>query len=181
MNILINNKKVNFKTNDFPILIHGYPKTGSSLFSVALLADLLKNDNKVIFFSAYPEAKEVFRNEINSIDVNALIIDSGDEQVFIETIKNINDLNERIVLIKNIENYSLKLFEVVRDLKYVIFSGNIDECNFIDELIKKEFITKIFFSQSKKYYQDEIEDLPRYFGKITSKEHNGLISLENKN
>jgi hypothetical protein len=177
MNILINNKEVNFDRDDFPMLIHGYQKTGTSHFTVCLMANLHANKNKVLFFSAYPEAKEEFRNEINHQENDAIVIYSGEEEVFIETIKNTPDLVERVVLVKNIKNYSRKLFDSVKDLRLVVFSGNLDECQFTDELLKKEFTTKIFFSQSFKYPQDGLEDLPKYYAKITSSKYSGLITL----
>jgi len=178
MDILINKEKFNFTENDFPMLIHGRCKTGASHFSVCLAANLTKNNMKVIFFTAYPEAKDEFRKEINNDETNAIIINSGEEEVFIETLKNVPDLSERVILIKNIENYTSKLFEVVRRSKFVIFSGDMDKCEFVDELIKKDFNTKIFFSQLEKYPQDGLEDLLKYHGKIISKIHEGTISLD---
>lgn len=181
MVILIDNKKVNFSIHDFPMLIHGYCKSGASHFSVSLSADLLKNNMKVLFFTAYPEAKEEFRKEINNNETDAIIIDSGEEEVFIETLKKTPDLSERIILIKNIENYNQKLYEAVKDFKLVIFSGNIDECKFVDELKNKEFATKIFFSQSEKFPQKKSLDLPKYVARITSNKYNGLTSLSSEN
>jgi hypothetical protein len=177
VDILINKEKVNFTENDFPILIHGYCKTGASHFSVFLSANLLKNNMKVLFFTAYPEAKEEFRKEINNNETNAIVIDSGEEKVFIETLKNTPDLSERVILIKNMENYSPELFNAIKDLKLVIFSGNLDECKFADKLIKKNFSTKIFFSQSKIYPQDGLTELAKYTAKVTSDKYKGIISL----
>ena len=135
MNILVNNRKTDFSNDDFPMLISGACKTGTSFFSVCLLADLLTSGKKVLLFSAYPAAKEAFREQIASNQENAFIIESGEEQVFIDTIKEVPDLHERIILIKNIENYSEKIFNAVKDLKLVIFSGDLDKCSFYDKLI----------------------------------------------
>ncbi|MFA4942612.1 MAG: hypothetical protein WC564_03190 [Patescibacteria group bacterium] len=177
MNILIDNKKVSFIENDFPILIHGVEKSGASFFSVCLLADLLKDGMKVLLFSAYPMAKEEFKKQIIGYEDNAIIIDSGEEQDFINTINNTSDLSERIVLIKNIDNYSSKLFDAVRDLKLVIFSGDLNKCKFADELVNKTFASKILFSPSEKYPQYDLTGLLKYHGKIFSDKYNGIISL----
>ena len=178
MNILINDKKVDFLLSDLPVLISGAEKTGSSFFTVCLLANLLKSGHKVILFSAHPAAKEEFRNQIGADLSNALIINSEKEEDFIETIKNISDLSERIVLIKNIDQYSKKIFEAVKDLKLVIFSGDLDKCQFSDDLLKKSFALKIFFSYSKKNPIEELKLLPKYSGLIVSEKYDGVIKLE---
>lgn len=178
MNILINNKEVDFSENDFPVLIHGYPKTGASYFSVCLSANLLNNNRSILFFSAYPAAKEELRKEINNDKNNAVIIDSGEENVLIETLKNTPDIHERIVLIKNIENYSHKLFEIVKDLNLIVFSGNLDKCVFANELIKREVATKIFFSKSERCPQRDLENLEKYTAKIFSDKYSGIVSLD---
>ena len=178
MNILVNNQKANFSNDDFPMLISGAEKTGTSFFSLCLLADLLNSGRKVLFFSAYPAAKEAFREQIVNNQENALIIETGEEQVFIDTIKEVTDLSERIILIKNIDNYSEKIFNAVKDLKLVIFSGDLDNCSFADKLIEKDFVSKIFFSQSERYPQKELDNLPKYVGKIIGINHAGTISLD---
>jgi KaiC/GvpD/RAD55 family RecA-like ATPase len=178
MNILVNNQKANFSNGDFPILISGVEKTGTSFFSICLLADLLNSGSKVLLFSAYPAAKEAFREQIKNNKENALIIESGEEQSFLDVLQETADLSERIILIKNIENYSEKIFEAVKDLKLVIFSGDLDRCSFADRLIEKDFTSKIFFSQSEKYPHEELDNLPKYVGKIISDSRKGFITLD---
>ena len=179
MDILVDNKKIEFTDNDFPVLISGTEKKGVSFFSVCLMANLLNNGKKILFFSAYPSAKEELRKQIKTED-GAIIIDSGEEQDFINTIKNTSDLNERIVLIKNFDIYSRKLFEIVKELKLVIFAGNIDNCQFFNEIVNKDFNAKIFFSQPEKYPQEGLDDLPKYHGRIFSQDKNGIIKLDVK-
>lgn len=178
MNILINDKKVDFLLSDLPVLISGAEKTGSSFFTVCLLANLLKSGHKVILFSAHSAAKEEFRGQVGADLENALIIDSEKEEDFIEIIKNISDLSERVVLIKNIDSYSQKLFETVKDLKFVIFSGDLDKCQFANDLLKKSFCSKILFSYSEIYPIENLKSLPKYSGKIISEKYNGVIKLE---
>ncbi|MCU0680042.1 MAG: hypothetical protein MUF50_01925 [Planctomycetes bacterium] len=180
MNILIDNKKVNFTESNFPILIHGVEKSGASFFSVCLLANLLKNGFKTLLFSAYPMAKEEFRKQIIGYENKAIIINSGEEQVLIDSLRNVTDLNERVVLIKNIDNYSLNLFNAVKDLKLVIFSGDLNKCEFADDIMKRDFATKILFSQSEKHPQYDLASLPKYHGRIISSIYNGMISLNSE-
>lgn len=178
MNILLNNRSLDFSAADLPILISGAEKKGASLFSVCLLANLLKTGHKVILFSAHPAAKEEFRNQVGTDSGKALIIDSESEVDFIEIIKNLPDLSERVVLIKNIDSYSRKLFAAVKDLKFTIFSGDLDKCQFADDLLKKSFGSKIFFSLSEKDPIAGLELLPKYSGRIIGEKHNGEVSLD---
>ncbi len=178
MNILLDDKKVDFSLNDLPILVSGAEKSGSSFFTVCLLANFLKNGHKVILFSAHPAAKEEFRNQIGTDLSNAIIIDSESEDDFINTIKTIPDLPERIILIKNIDSYSQKLFEAVKDNNLVIFSGDLDKCQFADDLLKKSFASKIFFSYSEKNPIEKLKLLPKYSGMIVGGKYNGVVRLE---
>ena len=176
MDILLNDHKIDFGINDFPILISGAEKIGASLFTVCMLANLLKSGNKVILFSAHPEAKEEFKSQVGKNN-KAIIIESEDENIFIETIKNIPNLSEIVVLIKNIDSYSSNLFKAIKDLKLIILSGDLDKCRFANNLLEKHFTSKIFFSYSEKYPLEELKDLPRYCGKIISYKYNGMIRL----
>lgn len=178
MNILLDDKKVKFNKLDMPLLIHGAEKTGASFFSICFLANLLKDGAKNILFSAYPMAREEFRKQINGYEKDAIIIDSSDEKVLIERLKNIQNLKERVLLIKNIDNYSPDIFAAVKDLELVIFSGDLDKCQFANSIINKKFTTKIFFSSSEKYPQYELSNLPKYHGKVVGDINNGIVSLD---
>jgi hypothetical protein len=177
-NILLDDKRIDFSLNDLPLLISGAAKTGSSFFTICLLINLLKDGHKVILFSAHPAAKEEFRNQAGPDLANALIIESESEDDFIEIIKTIPDLSERVILIKNIDSYSQKLFNTLKDLKLVIFSGDLDKCQFADNLLKINFGSKIFFSYSEKYPREELKSLPKYSGKLFSEKRSGVIKVE---
>ncbi len=182
MNILVNNEIVNFKQEDFPVLISGADKSGTSFFSICLMVELFKCGEKIVVFTAFPEAKEEFKKQLgDSINENALIIASGSEELFLEEINGIEDFDERIVLVKNIENYSQKLFNRLKNKNLIIYSGDMDKCQFGDDLAKKDFITKIFFSYSEKTIIDKKIELPKYNGLIISEKYNGLIHIELQN
>lgn len=180
MNVLIDNKETSFGASDFPMLISGADKTGTSFFSICLLANLLNLGEKVLLFSAYPAAKEAFAQQIINNKEKALVVESGEEEAFLEIISSTPDLAERFILIKNIEMYSEKIFEAVKDLNLVIFSGDLDKCSFADKLIAKDFASKVFFSPSEKYPQPNLDNLPKYTGRIIGEHYNGVISLDIK-
>jgi len=181
MNILVNNKIVNFTHNDFPMLISGqaFVQSGASFFSISLMTELFKKGEKIVLFTALPQAKDLFREQVgDNLNENAFIIESGDENFFLNKLDEIQDLSERIILSKNIEEYRINLFNKLKDKKLVIFSGDIDRCEFGDELIKKDFKTKIFFSYPTKIQIENKIELPKYKGLILYDNYNGLIEIE---
>lgn len=179
MKILVNNEIVKFSKDDFPILISGVCKTGSSLFSVSLVTSLFESGNKVLFLTAYPEAKVDFRRQLGeSINENSIIIDSGEESIFIEKLDEIKDLYDTIILLKNMENYSTKLFDKLKDKKMVIFSGDIDKCVFKEQLSNKDFKIKIFFSYPEIIKVENKIELPKYNGHIIGDKYNGIVKFE---
>lgn len=180
MNILVNNEIVNFNKEDFPMFVNGkaFVQSGASFFSVSLITKLFESGEKIVFFTALPPAKELFRSQIGDRgNHNIIIIESGDEDTFIKELDNIKDIFERIILFKNIENYSQKLFDKLKDYKLIIFSGDIDKCEFSESLVKKEFKTKIFFSYTEKMHIENRIEIPKYNGHIMSDKYNGLISI----
>jgi len=179
MNIVVNDQPIKFTHEDFPMLISGVPSAGSSFFSIELMVNLFQNGEKVVLFSAFEQAKELFKKEIgDEANENILIIESGDDTKCIEQLDTINDLSERIVLFKNIDNYDAKLFDKLKDEKLVIFSGNLDECSFKDELLKKDFKTKIFFSYPKDIEIENKLELPKYCAYIVSDKYQGIITVK---
>lgn len=178
MNILVNNEMIKFIHDDFPMLVSGAPSAGSSFFSVGLMVSLLNQGEKILLFSAYEQAKELFREHLNeSPNDNAMIIESGDGNLFIKQLGEIKDLSERIILFKNIDNYDAKLFDKLKNQELIIYSGDLDKCSFRDDLVKIDFKTKIFFSYPDCLNINDKIDLPKYNGLIINKKYNGVIKL----
>lgn len=176
IDILIDGKNTEFSDADFPMLISGAEKRGVSFFSICLMAKLVASGRRILFFSAYPSAKEELRKQLPS-EAGALIIDSGEERAFLKAISKTEDLAERFVLVKNFDLFSPALFSAVQGLKRVIFAGDLDNCRFSDRLLQAGLATKIFFSQSKKDPQVGMVDCPRYEGKIFSSRKRGIVKL----
>jgi hypothetical protein len=178
MNILVNNKAIEFQHEDFPMLISGAPGAGSSFFSIELMVNLLRNGEKVIIFSAYEQAKDLFKKEVGDFrNPDALIIESEDDGLFVEQLKNVPDVKERIILYKNIDNYDSRLFDALVDNQLVIYSGNLDKCVFKQQLIEKPLKTKILFSYPKNIEITDKIELSKYCARIVSDKYNGIITL----
>lgn len=159
MNICVNGKLAAFNHKDLPMLVSGKDKSGASFYTIALAASFYKAWKKMIFFCAYPMGVEELMNQINNSDdieyvtkqskplnKRLIIIKPGDQQLFSWVLGQLDDLDKRFIIIKNIENHSLALSKVLFK-KNIILSGNIDACPEASILREKEFSTTIYFSR----------------------------------
>ncbi|NVN97072.1 hypothetical protein HXX01_02450 [Candidatus Nomurabacteria bacterium] len=182
MKFLINDQEVSFSKEDFPMLVNGqaFIQSGASFFSVSLMTKLFEEGEKIVFFTGFPPAKELFRNQLGSRvnDKNIIIIESGDEENFIKELDNIGDLDERIVLFKNIEEYSQNLFDKLKNHKLTIFSGDVDKCAFSNSLMKMDFKAQILFTYPENLEIENKIDLPKFSGHIIGERLNGIIRIE---
>ncbi|MBP9803067.1 MAG: hypothetical protein KBD14_02045 [Candidatus Pacebacteria bacterium] len=193
--ILLNNELYHFSESDLPCLITYAPKTGGSHFTVTLVADLFLQGSKILFLTAYPMAKENFLEQVGedhskiifvdspddlekAKDFQVIILESGNENLFLEVSKNLPDLQERVILIKNMEVFSEKVFEVCVNLEKVILSGDIDTTSYKEKIIKKDFKTIIAFSQSEINLPIQIPSLEKYVGYLSSQDKSGLVAIE---
>jgi hypothetical protein len=76
------------------------------------------------------------------------------------------------------EDHTLTIFKQLKDNKLVIFSGNLDECQFKNELLDKEFKTKIFFSYPQGVEMDNTIDLPKYCAQIINEKYQGIVTVK---
>ncbi len=163
--MVVNKKEIQFENEDLPILISGSQGTGSSLFTIHLVHQLLRSGNKILFFTAFPAAKEDFKNLLSDDELKeaefvepgeniagkqTVVLLSGNEADFLDALEQLKNTDERILLIKNIDQYSQEVFNLVMDKENVIFSGNLDETAFLEGLKEKKFATEIFFSKPAK-------------------------------
>lgn len=193
MRILLNTTTFHLTSAYLPCFIHGLEHSGSSFFSVAAVADLFLQGEKVLLFTAYPMARDIFlslttdRNDSGTIftpeeiekekEKTAIIVKSSDEKLFLETLEKLPDISERIIFIKNIEHFSEELFEAVKDYKKIIFSGDLDRCKFKDRLLRMDFKTNILFStmQSTNF---ALPELGQYEGLLLGESIGGIVVVK---
>ena len=193
MRILLNTTTFHLTSEYLPCFIHGVEHSGSSFFSVAAVADLFLQGEKVLLFTAYPMARDMFlslttdRKDSGTIftpeeiekekEKTAIIVKSGDEKLFLETLEKLPDISERIIFIKNIEHFSEELFEAVKDYKKIIFSGDLDRCKFKDKLLHMDFKTNILFStmQSTNF---ALPELGQYEGLLLGENLGGIVVVK---
>lgn len=191
--IFLNDAPHNFTEQDLPCLITYAHKTGGSQFSVSLTAQLFESGSKILFFTAYPMARENFmemeNDKLEDIAVvstvdqldntkRVIILESGNEQLFLDVLNKLNDIQDRVVLVKNAEQFSAETLNKSIGLNKLIFSGDIDNLpsgvNFDVTLFK----TLIAFSKPNKLPIDMPNNLEKYTGFCTSKNgYNGTVKL----
>jgi hypothetical protein len=100
---------------------------------------------------------------------------------FIHLTKKLPDIQERIILIKNIELFEENILKSIDDSYKLIISGDIDKCHFKSEVLAKDFTTKIFFSPLKVDNSIKLPQLQKYEGYLISPDNSGHISLKIEN
>ncbi len=194
--ILLNDEIYQVKENDLPCLINYAKKAGGSHFSVSMIVDLFLQGKKILFLTAYPMAKDNFFEQIRghedktsfitqeeNLNTNdqAIILESGNENLFLQALKKLPDINERIILIKNMEVFSQAVFDVCLNKEKLILSGNIDKCVAKNEIATKKFNTVVIFSGPEINLNILVPDLEKYVGYWWNKNVSGQTKIKFNN
>src|SRR3989339_1582346 len=111
--ILLDDEVFHFSEDGLPCLVHYKEKQGGSQFTVTLVADLFLQGSKILFLTAYPYAKDNFFEQTKGMEskiffvenkemlaeaqnYQAIILKSGDGDLYIEALKALPDLSERV-------------------------------------------------------------------------------------
>ncbi len=163
--ILLNGKAIDLSENDLSMIIHGKEGSGASFFAIDAVANLFLNGSKVLFFTAFPAAKEEIENQLDDTDqennlfylediteinaaksANLIIIKSGDTSFFHTVLKKLPDIQERVIFIKNIETLlNLNLLNTIPKNK-LLLSGDLGKSQIKEDIAKLSFKSKILFS-----------------------------------
>ncbi|MBP6098520.1 MAG: hypothetical protein KA477_00885 [Candidatus Levybacteria bacterium] len=171
--ILLDGKEFHFTRPDLPIFIHGEEHVGASLFTVSVLADLYAQGSKIIALTGYPMARDEFEEQTGA-EENAKFFTKENEELFITNIQTNSDVNDRVILIKNIELFSEEIFNTVKDFSNVIISGDLNKCSFKEKILQKSFNTSTYFSP----LDEALPELQEYEGYFVSQNNTGRVSLE---
>lgn len=193
--ILFNKEVFHFTENGLPCLVHYKNKTGGSHFTVTLVADLFLQGSKILFLTAYPMAKDNFLEQVkgkekdiifieeisdlkNSENHQAIILKSGDEKLYLDAIKVIPDINERIVLVKNFEIFTEETIEKTLQMKKIILSGDIDKSPSKKQISDKLYQTTISFSQPDTAVDFKTPILEKYTGYLKTTDKEGFVQIK---
>jgi hypothetical protein len=162
------NNNIVFGSDNLPLLVSGKEGSGASFFSIALISSFFLNGKKVIFFSKSDEARNLFLelakpeasdyvmvdqplDILNVKKEKIVFIKSGDVDLFKEALARINDLNDRVIFVKNLEEMlDFEIFNFIFNNQKLILSGDLDRSLLSREICKIGYETKIFFSAVEK-------------------------------
>lgn len=194
--ILLNNEEYQPNERDLPCLITYGEKTGGSQFTMTLTANLFLSGSKILILTAYPMARENFMEQTKgregdvayvesadqleqNKDAQVIILKSGDQDLFLGVAPGMGDINERVILVKNIEVFNESIFDFVLDFQKVLLSGDVDKCEARDLIMESKFRTVVAFSEPKVKLPFELPELPKYQGYFWGEARKGAVRLEN--
>ncbi len=193
--LVLNNESYIISESNLPCLITYGEHMGGSHLSIVLIANLFLSGSKILFLTAYPMARENFLEQIGndhsdvafvdsiselekSLNAQAIILKSGDEALFLEAVKILPDLQERVVLIKNMEVFSEVILDISLTIEKIILSGNIDTCVTKEKIAKKNFKTLIAFNQPEIEIPLTVPVLEKYASFLLSDITGGVLTLK---
>ena len=194
--LLLDNQDHYFTEDALPCLITYAEKSGGSHYSITLLADLFARGAKVLMLTAYGAAKDNFLEQAQGLedkisyvtdadqldtDFQGIILESGNERLFLQTVLQLPDLQERVVLVKNMEFFSPDIFRACLDFPKLILSGDLDKCESREQIVAHKFKTIIAFTKPQAALPIEIPALEKYHGYFWNAEQQGIVSIEMPN
>jgi hypothetical protein len=190
--ILLNGAEYKIKKDSLPCLITYREKEGGSQLSISLIADLFLAGEKILFITAFPAGKDNFIEQAKDKEEKisyvtdaagfnqkaaAIILESGNEKLLLDALDKLDDINERIVFIKNIETFSNKVFDRCLKIKNIILSGDLDKSSAKDQIAKNKFKTIIAFSKPAIPLPITLPTLKKFTGYLQSESEAGFIKV----
>jgi hypothetical protein len=177
MRIISNNKKLNVSKLELPILISGKCHSGASYFSIALVSELINSGERVIYFCQAKPGVELLRKLVRPEFIPSVIIaEPGNLDDFKEKLSACQDIKERVIFIKNIEQtMDTQVQLLLSKAKTYILSGDFDLAEKVKPINPK---TTIIFSDSTRLKKKLPHDYGQYNGYLDSGEYTGQVRLE---
>jgi hypothetical protein len=194
MSILLDGQPLQFDDSDFPLLIQSREGLGASTFVINLMADLFRAGRKILFFSAKPAAKEGLRRLLGDDGLaetefapgdgdlagkRAVVVGSSKAKDFLSVIRRLPDMPERVILVKNVEDYGPDVIEAIEETRLFILAGDLDRTPLGKEIWDREFATRICFSPPVTVGMDA-ENFPildKFHGQFVGRGIEGLVRL----
>lgn len=156
-----------------PMLIHGQEGSGASLYTICLAAKWFTQGNEVLFLCGYLMAEEEFDKEVNTKHEKAKFYTKDKVNEFTSALKSVSD--NTIIFIKNIELFNDTLFSAIDSKHNIIISGDVENSDFKNKLLTKNFTTKIYFSHLE---GQDLLPTQKYQGFVISDEYKGVTRLQ---
>jgi len=87
-----------------------------------------------------------------------------------------SDVEQNIIIIKNIELFSNDIFDLVSTRQKLIISGDVNKAIFKEKILAKKYLTNILFSSLGNM---DVPDLEKYEGFVMSETLQGKTTLHN--
>lgn len=192
--IILNGEPYAITESDLPYLVTYGEKAGGSHFTITLLKDLFLSGSKILFLTAFPMARDNFLSQIGedhsrvalvssvtelekAFDAQVILLESGNENLFIEALKTAPDIDTRVVLVKNIEAFSAAVFDACLGLTKIILSGNLDECISKNQIAQKNFQNIVVFTKTETPLPVEVPELEKWTGYLSGADAKGIIKV----
>lgn len=190
--ITLDNNEFQFNESLLPCLVTGIEKSGASYLSICLISNLIQLGSKVIFFTAFPMAKEELLKQVNPKELFevtseddiasipsdfSVLVQSGNVELWQKVLQNIKALDDYVVFVKNIEEYSQLILEVIGDHKKILLSGNLEVCNYKDKVMKKDWLTRIVFNEQGFNSDIKLPELQKYESFLINQKQRGILRL----
>ena len=182
----IGDSQHHFSEDNLPALIYYKCKEWWSQYSMKLIANLALQWSKILLLTWYPEAKEGFYQDTQSIanqtvvvknieevkkyqNKQVIIIHGDNENLCLEAITTLKDIDERIIFIKNIDILHTPLITECLQHNNLILSGEFDISPVRENILKKSYNSIILFSQPKIEFSHTFLPIAPYTWYIRSK------------
>lgn len=169
--ISLNREPLDIISLEFPILVNGADKTGASHYSIELLAELYKANNKILFFSGYEMAKSAIKERLGDIfdEQKIHILDDANEEQLMEALKTTPDIESHVLYIKNFDLYAPETIKEVLKFSRVLFMGDVEKAKAKEDIVAFDWKTKVSFGRP------EVE---KYYGVMESSMLSGITHIE---
>ena len=193
--ILLNGKPIDFSKQDLPLLIHGGEGTGSSLFSVSIMAQLYKQGAKILFISGYHMARDEFKEqvgpELDSIliegekdiaaakDKRVIFVPFEQRKLLTKLLAELPDIGDRTIFFKNFDLFDADITEEILENSACIIQGDLTKDTHVLSYIPVHWSTEIYFSQPPEAFSSQVPELEKYTGFMVSEQkgRRGIVSL----
>lgn len=181
-------------SGNWPLLIHGRPKSGASLFTVVLTAELIRRGARLVFLCAKGEAVRALQSELG-LKKSAMAYQQVSEAAvealesmqlvtffrrpgfdLLQSLRSLTDWGRRIVVVKNAEELlNPPLWAVLQPHRRLIVSGDFNLVS--DTAIHEVLSTKILFSASPPGWSDQRSNQPDYVGECIRHNNTQLLMV----
>ncbi len=191
---MLDNSPYTLTADDLPALIHGEKHVGASLFTITALAELYRQGHPVLLIASHTDVKNEFIT-LTSCEDNLLTLEKESDLIGAETFQSLflshkdilllpsilstlPDIQERVILLHNIDELPEVTISLLTEHQLTIFSGDLNMCSSKELLLQLKYHAKIFFSPLTNDFRLTLPQLDKYQGYFLGRISQGKIQLK---